>query len=239
MKAAVPFPAKSQVSAVFAAYSSDQQPRFCHQHCLPLYQQLLLTSPQPELPWLIVGLGTPGEKYQYSRHNVGFEMVDLLADAEGLSMNTVNFKALFGKGLIGHVPVMLAKPQTSMNASDESVAQIVSFYKIPPEKVLVVYKDIYLPFGTLRLLPKGGYGGHNGMRSIIEGLKGNSDFPRLRIGIGRPPEKMDRANYILSQFSKQEHEQLDSIFRTGLKGIRMVLFEGVSDSGTFVNTPKD
>ncbi|KAG2319764.1 hypothetical protein Bca52824_012977 [Brassica carinata] len=234
MKAAVPFPAKSQVSAVFAAYSSDQQPRFCHQHCLPLTTSTSVNFSAARAPMAHSRLG-----HSWRKIPVGFEMVDLLADAEGLSMNTVNFKALFGKGLIGHVPVMLAKPQTSMNASDESVAQIVSFYKIPPEKVLVVYKDIYLPFGTLRLLPKGGYGGHNGMRSIIEGLKGNSDFPRLRIGIGRPPEKMDRANYILSQFSKQEHEQLDSIFRTGLKGIRMVLFEGVSDSGTFVNTPKD
>ncbi|KAF2617334.1 hypothetical protein F2Q68_00040842 [Brassica cretica] len=93
-----------------------------------------------------------------------------------------------------------------------------------------IYEDLALPFGTLRLLPKGGHGGHNGMRSIIDGLKGNCDFPRLRIGIGRPPEKMDTANYVLSQFSKEEHEQLDNTFRTGLKGIRMLLFEGVSDS---------
>ncbi|CAN6879854.1 unnamed protein product [Brassica oleracea] len=165
-------------------------------------------SPPPQLPWLIVGLGNPGKKYQGTRHNVGFEMVDALAEAEGISMNTVNFKALFGKGVIGNIPIMLAKPQTFMNASGESVGQIVSFYKIPLKQVLVIYDDLDLPFGKLRLLPKGGHGGHNGMRSIIDRLKGSRDFPRLRIGIGRPPGKMDTANYVLRQFNKQEQEEV-------------------------------
>ncbi|KAF3586900.1 hypothetical protein F2Q69_00027003 [Brassica cretica] len=252
-------------------------------------------SPPPQLPWLIVGLGNPGKKYQGTRHNVGFEMVDALAEAEGISMNTVNFKALFGKGVIGNIPIMLAKPQTFMNASGESVGQIVSFYKIPLKQVLVIYDDldlpfgklrllpkgvignipimlakpqtfmnasgesvgqivsfykiplkqvlvIYddldLPFGKLRLLPKGGHGGHNGMRSIIDRLKGSRNFPRLRIGIGRPPGKMDTANYVLRPFNKQEQEELDYTFQTGLEAIRIMLLEGFNKSATFVNTQK-
>ncbi|KAG7592131.1 Peptidyl-tRNA hydrolase [Arabidopsis thaliana x Arabidopsis arenosa] len=195
-------------------------------------------SPPPQLPWLIVGLGNPGKKYQGTRHNVGFEMVDALANAEGISMNTVNFKALFGKGVIGNIPIMLAKPQTFMNLSGESVGQIVSFYKIPLKQVLVVYDDLDLPFGKLRLLPKGGHGGHNGMRSIIDRLKGSRDFPRLRIGIGRPPGKMDTANFVLRQFNRQEQEELDHTFQTGLEAIRILLLEGFNKSATFVNTRK-
>ncbi|KFK44002.1 hypothetical protein AALP_AA1G202100 [Arabis alpina] len=194
--------------------------------------------PPPQFPWLIVGLGNPGKKYQGTRHNIGFELVDALADAEGISMNTVNFKALFGKGAIGNVPIMLAKPQTFMNASGESVAQIVSFYKVPLKQVLVIYDDLDLSFGKLRLLPKGGHGGHNGMRSIIDRLKGSRDFPRLRIGIGRPPGKMDTANYVLRQFSRQEQDELDYTFQTGVEAIRILLLEGINKSATFVNTQK-
>ncbi|XP_010498231.1 PREDICTED: peptidyl-tRNA hydrolase, chloroplastic-like [Camelina sativa] len=194
--------------------------------------------PPPQLPWLVVGLGNPGKKYQGTRHNVGFEMVDALADAEGISMNTVNFKALFGKGVIGNIPIMLAKPQTFMNLSGESVGQIVSFYKIPLKQVLVIYDDLDLPFGKLRLLPKGGHGGHNGMRSIIDRLKGSRDFPRLRIGIGRPPGKMDTANFVLRQFSRQEQGELDYTFQTGIEAIRILLLEGINKSATFVNTQK-
>ncbi|KAL1197334.1 Actin-related protein 4 [Cardamine amara subsp. amara] len=189
-------------------------------------------SPPPQFPWLIVGLGNPGKKYQGTRHNVGFEMVDALADAEGISMNTVNFKALFGKGVIGNQPILLAKPQTFMNLSGESVGQIVSFYKIPLKQVLVVYDDLDLPFGKLRLLPKGGHGGHNGMRSIIDRLKGSRDFPRLRIGIGRPPGKMDTANFVLRQFNRQEQGELDYTFQTGIEAIRILLLEGINKSSS-------
>ncbi|KAL7192371.1 hypothetical protein ACSBR2_024244 [Camellia fascicularis] len=121
----------------------------------------LETKPNSQ-PWLIVGLGNPGKKYNGTRHNVGFEMVDAIAEAEGISMSSVSYRALFGKGYIGNVPVMLAKPQTFMNASGESVGAIVSYYKIPLKQVLVIFDDLDLPFAKLRLLPKGGHGGHNG-----------------------------------------------------------------------------
>ncbi|XP_060172662.1 peptidyl-tRNA hydrolase, mitochondrial-like [Lycium barbarum] len=210
-----------------------------------LYQILsccsMSTSASPastEKPWLIVGLGNPGKRYAATRHNVGFEMIDTIADAEGISMGSVSFKAQFGKGFIGDVPVMLAKPQTFMNASGESVGAIVSYYKIPLKQVLVVFDDLDLPFAKLRLLPKGGHGGHNGMRSIMNHLKGNRDFPRLRIGIGRPPGKMDPASFVLRTFNRQEREKLDFTLQDGLEAVRILVLEGFDKSATFVNSAK-
>ncbi|CAL5215166.1 unnamed protein product [Lathyrus oleraceus] len=189
-------------------------------------------------PWLIVGLGNPGKKYAATRHNVGFEMVDAIAEAEGISMSSVSFKALFGKGFIGDVPVLLAKPQTFMNASGESVGAIVSYYKIPLKQVIAIFDDMDLPFAKLRLLPKGGHGGHNGMKSVINHLKGNSGFPRLRIGIGRPPGKMDPVSFVLRQFTKQEREELNFTLQHGLEAMRMILLEGFDKGAKFVNTAK-
>ncbi|KAK9926252.1 hypothetical protein M0R45_023493 [Rubus argutus] len=191
-----------------------------------------------KLPWLIVGLGNPGKKYSSTRHNVGFEMVDAIAEAEGISLSSVSFKALLGKGFIGDAPVIFAKPQTYMNKSGESVGAIVSYYKIPLQQVLVVFDDLDLPFAKLRLLPKGGHGGQNGMRSIIDHFKGSRDFPRLRIGIGRPPGKMDPANFVLRPFTKQEREELNFTFQHGVDAVRILLLEGFNKAATFVNTVK-
>ncbi|XP_010519199.1 PREDICTED: peptidyl-tRNA hydrolase, chloroplastic isoform X2 [Tarenaya hassleriana] len=187
-------------------------------------------SPPPQQPWLIIGLGNPGKKYNGTRHNVGFEMVDALAEAEGISVNSVNFKAFLGKGMMGNVPVMLAKPQTFMNASGRADCVVLQ----NPVKT----STCDLPFAKMRLLPKGGHGGHNGMRSIIDHFKGNRDFPRLRIGIGRPPGKMDTAAFVLRPFNKQEREELDFTFQTGLEAIRILLLEGFNKSATFVNSRK-
>ncbi|EPS71219.1 hypothetical protein M569_03540, partial [Genlisea aurea] len=187
-------------------------------------------------PWLLVGLGNPGKRYSGTRHNVGFELLDFIAEAEGISMNSISFKAAFGRGLIGDVPVMLAKPQTFMNASGESVGSIASYYKIPPKLVLVMFDDMDLPFGKLKLLPKGGHGGHNGMRSIINKFKENREFPRLRIGIGRPPGKMDPSSFVLRPFTREEREELDVSFQKGLEGVRILVQQGNFDkSATFIN----
>ncbi|XP_030455450.1 peptidyl-tRNA hydrolase, mitochondrial [Syzygium oleosum] len=195
-------------------------------------------KPPQRHPWLIVGLGNPGKKYGGTRHNVGFEFVDAVAEAGGIPISSVSFKALFGKGFIGNVPVILAKPQTFMNASGESVGPIVSYYNIPLKQVLVVFDDLDLPFAKLRLLPKGGHGGHNGMRSVISHLKGSRDFPRLRIGIGRPPGKMDPVNFVMRPFNKQEREELDFTFQQGIAALRILLLEGFDKSATFVNSNK-
>ncbi|VAH22223.1 peptidyl-tRNA hydrolase, mitochondrial-like [Triticum dicoccoides] len=188
-------------------------------------------------PWLFVGLGNPGRMYKGTRHNVGFEMIDAIAEAEGISVSTKQFKSMVGKGLIGDVPVMLAKPQTFMNASGESVGQLVSYFKIPLNQVVLIYDDLDLPFAKLRLLPKGGHGGHNGMRSVIHHLKQSRDFPRLRVGIGRPTGMMGAIGFVLRAFSKEEQEELDSTFLRGLQAVRIMLLEGFNKSATFVNTP--
>ncbi|KAL7139424.1 hypothetical protein ABFS83_09G049700 [Erythranthe nasuta] len=193
---------------------------------------------EKQKPWLLVGLGNPGKRYSGTRHNVGFEFVDFIAESEGISMSTVSFKSVFGKGFIGDVPVMLAKPQTFMNVSGESVGSLVSYYKIPLKQVLVMFDDMDLPFAKLRLLPKGGHGGHNGMRSIISHFKGSQDFPRLRIGIGRPPGKMDPANFVLRPFNKDERQELDFTLQNGLEAVRILVQDNFNKSATFVNTPK-
>lgn len=118
------------------------------------------------------------------------------------------------------------------------VGAIVSYYKIPLKQVLVIFDDMDLPFAKLRMLPKGGHGGHNGMRSIIDHFKGSRDFPRLRIGIGRPPGKMDAANFVLRPFNKQEREELNFTLQVGTDAIRILLLEGFNKSATFVNTNK-
>ncbi|PKA55558.1 Peptidyl-tRNA hydrolase, mitochondrial [Apostasia shenzhenica] len=187
-------------------------------------------------PWLLVGLGNPGKNYQGTRHSVGFEMIDAIAKAEGIAVNSISFKALLGKGLIGNVPVMLVKPQIFMNASGESVGSLVSYFHVPLNQVLLMYDDLDLPFAKLRLLPKGGHGGHNGMRSVINHLKGSRDFPRLRIGIGRPPGKMEPASFVLKPFTRKEREEMDFTFQRGVEAIRILLLEGLNKSATFVNT---
>ncbi|CAL4948002.1 unnamed protein product [Urochloa decumbens] len=163
-------------------------------------------------------------------------MIDVIAEAEGISLSSMQFKAMVGKGRIGDAPIMLAKPQTFMNASGESVGQLVSYFKIPLNQVVVMYDDLDLPFAKLRLLPKGGHGGHNGMRSIVNHLKQSRDFPRLRIGIGRPPGKMDPANFVLRPFTKKEQEELDFTFHRGLEAVRIMVLEGFNKSATYVNT---
>ncbi|KAH6820692.1 Peptidyl-tRNA hydrolase family protein [Perilla frutescens var. hirtella] len=193
---------------------------------------------KPQKPWLLVGLGNPGKRFSGTRHNVGFELIDYIAEAEGIAISTVSFKSAFGKGFIGDVPVMLAKPQTFMNASGESVGALVSYYKIPLDQVLVMFDDMDLPFAKLRLLPKGGHGGHNGMRSIINHFKGSRDFPRLRIGIGRPPGKMEGASFVLRPFNREEREELDFTFQNGLEAVRILMQEDFNRSATFVNSAK-
>ncbi|OVA05020.1 Peptidyl-tRNA hydrolase [Macleaya cordata] len=158
-------------------------------------------------------------------------MLDAFAEDERISMSSVSFKALFGK-------VMLAKPQTTMNASGESVDSIVSYYKIPLEQVVVIYDDYDLPLATLRVKQKGGHGGHNGMRSIIDHFKGFCNFPRLRIGIGSPPGDMLIGDFVLGRFDRKEREELDLSFQDGVEALRILVLMGFDRSAHFTNTSK-
>jgi PTH1 family peptidyl-tRNA hydrolase len=185
---------------------------------------------------IIAGLGNPGRQYARSRHNVGFMLLDRLANAHGLKFSRMMSRALVALGEIDGVKVALVKPQTFMNLSGESIGPIVRFYKAAPTDLLVVYDELDLPEGLLRMRPKGGAGGHNGMKSIIARV-GSSDFPRLRVGLGRPPGRMDPADYVLHAFSPDEQVAMDEALDKAMHGIRRWLVDGVDNAMNFVNAP--
>lgn len=157
--------------------------------------------------YLIVGLGNPGREYRETRHNIGFMLIDRLSVRLNARMRRMQSKALVGSVMHGGAKLILAKPQTFMNLSGQAIQGLVRFYKIPLENLIVAHDDLDLPFGTLRLRPGGGAGGQKGIRSTIQQL-GTQDFPRLRLGIGRPPGRMDAAAYVLQSFSSGDEQIL-------------------------------
>jgi PTH1 family peptidyl-tRNA hydrolase len=177
-------------------------------------------------PFLIAGLGNPGSQYRETRHNIGFMLADRLAARLGLSFSRLEAKALVTKGDYQGRRLVLAKPQTYMNLSGQAVASLVRFYKVPPEHLLVAYDEIDLPSGTLRLRSGGGTAGHKGMTSIVERL-GTKDFPRLRLGVGRPPGRMDAADYVLQEFSTQEKAILPEILDRAVDAVIVFVTYGL------------
>ncbi|HMZ07539.1 MAG TPA: aminoacyl-tRNA hydrolase [Anaerolineales bacterium] len=161
-------------------------------------------------PYLIIGLGNPGREYKETRHNFGFMLIDHLADRIGARGMKVQSKAIVTSGLFEETKLILAKPQTYMNLSGQSVQGLLHFYKIPLENLIVAHDDLDLPYGTIRIRPTGGPGGQRGMANTIE-LLGTKDFPRLRLGIGRPPGRMDAKDYVLQNFSKDELKLLPEL----------------------------
>ncbi|MCS7054773.1 MAG: aminoacyl-tRNA hydrolase [Thermoflexales bacterium] len=187
---------------------------------------------------IIVGLGNPGKQYAHNRHNAGFMAVDRLADRHGLKFTRMMHKGIVALGEIEGCKVALVKPQTFMNLSGESVVPIVRFYKSEPSDLLVTYDELDLPLGQLRMRPKGGSGGHNGMKSIIARL-GSEDFPRLRIGVGRPPGRRDPKDFLLDDFTPDEMAALDPTLDRAVEGIRRWLTDGIDNAMNFVNAPAD
>jgi len=175
---------------------------------------------------VIVGLGNPGRKYENTRHNAGFMAVDLLADKYGIKVNSLRHKALTGDGMIEGKRVLLAKPQTFMNLSGESVRDIVEYYRVPMENLVVIYDDADLPAGALRIRPKGSSGTHNGMRSIIYHLQSDA-FPRIRIGIGKAPEGWDLADYVLGEFGSEEADTVGDCIRRAAEAAAVIVAEGI------------
>lgn len=164
--------------------------------------------------YLLIGLGNPGREYKDTRHNIGFMLMDHIAvrlDARGMKLQS---KAIVISALYEERKIILAKPQTYMNLSGQSVQGLLHFYKIPFENLLVAHDDLDLPFGTIRIRPTGGPGGQRGMASTIENL-GTKDFPRLRLGIGRPPGRMDAKDYVLQDFSKDDMKLLPEVLSRG------------------------
>ena len=175
---------------------------------------------------LIVGLGNPGREYAQTRHNIGFQVVTRLAEEHGLSFSRMQNEALVTTGQIGAVRVVLAKPQTWMNESGKAVGPLARFYKVELARLLIVYDDLDRPAGTLRLRSEGGSGGHRGMISIIARL-GTQDFARLRVGIGRPPGRMDPAAYVLQPFGRDDEMPMNMARDRAVEAIECFLVEGI------------
>ena len=173
--------------------------------------------------YIIAGLGNPTLQYEGTRHNVGFDVIDLLADKYNITVETRKSRAFIGKGMIEGNKVILVKPQTYMNLSGESVKALVDYYKIDKEsELLVIYDDVSLGTGQLRIRKKGSAGGHNGIKNIISHLD-TDVFLRMKIGVGEKPKKYDLADYVLSRFSKEEREQMEAGYEKAVKAAVMIL----------------
>jgi len=173
--------------------------------------------------FIICGLGNPGTRYENTRHNCGFMVLDLLAEQKGFKIKKLKFKSLTALEKIDGVRCLLMKPTTFMNLSGEALTAAMSFYKIPPERVIVVFDDFSLPLGALKIRKSGSDGGHNGMKDII--LKSNSDaFPRVKIGIGQPPHAdYDVKDWVLSPFKKDEGKKIEAAFEKAASAVRLML----------------
>jgi len=174
--------------------------------------------------YVIVGLGNPGKKYAHTRHNVGFDVIDRLSATYQIKVDKIKFKSLIGEGTIGSEKVLLVKPQTFMNLSGEAVMQIVNYYKVPAEELIVIYDDIDTDVGKLRIRKKGSAGTHNGMKNIIYLLQTDL-FPRVRIGIGKP-EFGDLKDYVLRRFGKSEETTLDEMLSRAADATATIIKEG-------------
>ncbi len=187
--------------------------------------------------FVIVGLGNPGEQYAKNRHNVGFQCVKYLADQHGLTFSDKQSKARVASGAIAGQRVALVKPFTFMNASGEAVAPIARWHKLDTSReLLVIYDDLDLPFGSIRLRASGSAGGQNGMKSIIQQL-GTQEFARLRVGIGRPPAGWNTIDYVLGNWSRDQVEQLPEIYARVADAVELFIREGVTAAMNRFNAP--
>jgi PTH1 family peptidyl-tRNA hydrolase len=172
--------------------------------------------------YLIVGLGNPGRQYCFSRHNLGFRLIDRLSQVCGIPIDKKKFHAVYGKGHIHQVPVVLAKPMAYMNMSGPPIHQLARYFNIDVTDVLVIHDDIDFPFGTIKFKKKGGHAGHNGVRSLIESF-GSGAFPRIRIGIGRPGSGGEVTDYVLGRFDPQQEAVLDEVVSKAQKAVEAII----------------
>ncbi len=180
-----------------------------------------------DFPVMIIGLGNPGLAYRHTRHNFGFLAIDELAKDLNIPLKRIKFRAMIGEGRFGETKVVLVKPMTFMNESGRAVAPLIRFFKLPLSNLLVIHDDLDLPLGTLRLRPSGGTSGQRGMASIITQL-GTQDFPRMRLGIGRPPGQMDPVDYVLKDFLPSEKELFTMVLRTVVEASQTFINEGLT-----------
>ncbi|MGN9133953.1 aminoacyl-tRNA hydrolase [Clostridium sp. HCP1S3_B4] len=176
---------------------------------------------------LIVGLGNPGQEYRNTRHNIGFNCVNCIAEKYNISINREKFKGEYGEGIIKGEKVMILRPLTFMNLSGESVKAVMDFYKLSNKDIIVIYDDISLPIGRLRIREKGSAGGHNGIKNIILNL-GNDEFSRIKVGVGQP--KGDLVSHVLGKFPKEEFEILDDVLDTVVSATETIIESGTKDA---------
>ncbi len=179
--------------------------------------------------YLIAGLGNPGKEYRETRHNIGFMAVSEIAKELGIEFSRVQNNSLITKGTYQNKRIILAKPQTFMNLSGQAISALMRFYKIPHSNILILFDDVDLPFETIRLRPTGGSSGQKGMKSIIQSLS-TQDFPRLRIGIDRPPGKMSTPSYVLQNFSKSQIESLPWLINRAAEAALHFVAEGIDST---------
>lgn len=178
--------------------------------------------------FVIAGLGNPSSKYEKTRHNVGFDVIDMLAEKYNISIRDRKHKALCGTGMIAGQKVLLVKPQTFMNLSGESLGAILNFYKLAPEsELLVIYDDVSLAPGRLRIRKKGSAGGHNGIKSIISHI-GTQEFLRIKIGVGEKPPGWDLADYVLGRFSREDRKRMEEAFERACEAAELMV-QGETD----------
>ena len=184
--------------------------------------------------YCIVGLGNPGRQYEETKHNVGFKVIDKLAEKYDIKVDKFKNKAFVGDGTIRNKRVLLVKPQTYMNLSGESVREIVNFYKIPQERFVVIFDDTSLPCGSVRIREKGSHGGHNGIRNIIDQM-GTDQFYRIKVGIGEKPSGWDLADYVLGKFNEDDLPAMDEGMDKAVKGVELMLSRGIAEAANRVN----
>lgn len=190
---------------------------------------------QKDWAYMIVGLGNPGAEYAHTRHNVGFRVSDLLAQRLGVKIDRLKFQALTRPCAYHGQQILLVQPQTYMNLSGAAVGALASYYKIPPEKILVIFDDISLPVGRIRLRQEGSAGGHNGVKSIIRSL-GSEQFPRIKVGVGEKPHPdYDLADWVLSKFSAQEEKALAPAVEHAVDAALLFLEEGYQKAASAYN----
>ena len=176
--------------------------------------------------YLIVGLGNPESEYAHTRHNMGFDTINELAKNNNINITKTKFKALYETGIIQNEKVILLKPQTYMNLSGESVKEVAEFYNLKPEEIIVIYDDIDIEKGHIKIRKKGGAGSHNGMKSVVEELQ-STDFARIRVGIGQPEFKSDMINYVIGKVSQEEQEILQQGVEKAAKAVEEILKNGI------------
>lgn len=188
--------------------------------------------------YIIAGLGNPSKDYKNTRHNIGFDVIDVIADKHGIDVSTIKHKALVGKGMICGEKVILVKPQTYMNLSGESLIDVCQYYKIDVEdELIVIYDDIALDVGAIRVRKNGSAGGHNGMKSIISHLS-TENFMRIRMGVGEKPKGYDLADYVLGHFTKDERELMDKGAIDAVNAVEMIIEDGISKAMNQYNKKK-